>query len=347
MNIKFLKFVKNKNIIARSIISLIITGCFVYFILTNFKLNDFKNFINNINLYTLLIALFIYISCYLVRTIRILVLLKIKISEFSNILFIVLRHYILNKILPFKLGELSLVYFLRNEQKIPYSKGLGALLYFRILDLLAIPLFFTVAFSIKFFVFSDSNNIIILLISVIILIILFIGFFFLGKILNLILRFLNLLPRKINFLKKNIYFNLLEKYKNFTNEVNKFIKLRVNIKLILLTILNRLLNSLVAYTIFVGFGVSIGFISFIIGSTLSILAEALPISGIGNFGTFEAGWTLGFMLLGYSQKLSLLSGFGVNVIFFTFTLLLLFISFLFSGYCRAFLKKSFKIGYLK
>ncbi|MBA7466992.1 hypothetical protein ES707_02187 [subsurface metagenome] len=334
---------KNKKLIIRLLISITITVFFIYFIVKNLNINDFKNLINSINIYFILIALSIHTICYLVRSLRILVLLKIKFSEFNNIFFTVSRHYILNKILPVRIGELSLVYFLKNEQEISYTKGLGALLYLRILDLLAVPLFFIVAFSINFSSFSNSNNIIILLIFLILFIMLFFVFIFLGKILNLILKFLKLLPKKIKWLEKNIYFKFLEKYKNLADEINKFIKLKTNIKVIILTILNRLLNSLVAYTIFFGFGISIGFINFIIGSTLSILTEALPVSGIGSFGTFEAGWTLGFVLIGYNQKLSLLTGFGVNIIFFIFTIFLLIISFFLSKYREIITRKFLKL----
>ncbi|GAH25083.1 unnamed protein product, partial [marine sediment metagenome] len=77
--------------------------------------------------------------------------------------------------------------------------------------------------------------------------------------------------------------------------------------------------------------------------TLSILTEALPVSGIGSFGTFEAGWTLGFVLIGYNQELSLLTGFGVNIIFFIFTIFLLIISFFLSKYREIITRKFLKL----
>ncbi|GAH95707.1 unnamed protein product, partial [marine sediment metagenome] len=67
------------------------------------------------------------------------------------------------------------------------------------------------------------------------------------------------------------------------------------------------------------------------------------VSGIGSFGTFEAGWTLGFVLIGYNQKLSLLTGFGVNIIFFIFTIFLLIISFFLSKYREIITRKFLKL----
>ena len=38
------------------------------------------------------------------------------------------------------------------------------------------------------------------------------------------------------------------------------------------------------------------------------LAAALPISGLGGFGTFEAAWALSFSQLGFSTEHAVLSG---------------------------------------
>lgn len=52
----------------------------------------------------------------------------------------------------------------------------------------------------------------------------------------------------------------------------------------------------------------------ILGITGAELTEALPIKGIGGFGTWESGWALTFKLLSFEPRIAILSGIGVHVI---------------------------------
>lgn len=336
----FTSAVKNKkSVIIRLSIALITTFFFVYFIATNFDKEDFKTLISNINIYYLLIAFGIYFICYIIRSFRILILLKIKFNEFYNMLFIISRSYFLNKILPLKIGELALIYFLKNEQNISYPKAFGAFLYLRVLDLLVVPLFFVFAYIINLILFFNTENMFLLFIFVFVLALLVIIFIYMGKILFLIKRFLLYLPKKIKFFNRNLYNKFTEKYENFTDETNKFLKLKTNFYMIGLTILIRFSILLVMYIIVLGFGVQLSFYDFIIGSTFAALAETIPLSGIGSFGLFEAGWTLGFVFMNYELKAAFISGFGVNMIIFIFTIIMLIISFFFSKTFINFIKK--------
>jgi uncharacterized membrane protein YbhN (UPF0104 family) len=52
----------------------------------------------------------------------------------------------------------------------------------------------------------------------------------------------------------------------------------------------------------------------VFAATFSILTIVLPVSAVGNFGTFEAGWVIGFVLLGMSKGDALATGFFTNVV---------------------------------
>jgi uncharacterized membrane protein YbhN (UPF0104 family) len=81
-----------------------------------------------------------------------------------------------------------------------------------------------------------------------------------------------------------------------------------------------------------GFGVEIPFTKMIFGSTIGVIANALPISGIGNWGTLEVGWAAGFLMVGLSKEKAIATGFGVHIIIF---IVCAFISF----FCRITHKK--------
>jgi uncharacterized protein (TIRG00374 family) len=65
-----------------------------------------------------------------------------------------------------------------------------------------------------------------------------------------------------------------------------------------------------------GFGIEVSFLKGIFGSAIAIIANALPISGIGNWGTLEVGWAAGFLIIGLSKEKAIASGFGVHILVF-------------------------------
>jgi uncharacterized protein (TIRG00374 family) len=73
-----------------------------------------------------------------------------------------------------------------------------------------------------------------------------------------------------------------------------------------------------------GFGVDIPLAKMIFGSTVGVIANALPISGIGNWGTLEAGWAAGFLMVGLSKEKAIATGFGVHIIVFIVCVLMSF-----------------------
>ena len=70
------------------------------------------------------------------------------------------------------------------------------------------------------------------------------------------------------------------------------------------------------YAYMKGFGVDISSTKLILGSTIAVIANALPISGIGNWGTMEAGWAAGFLMVGLSKEKAIATGFGIHILVF-------------------------------
>ena len=64
------------------------------------------------------------------------------------------------------------------------------------------------------------------------------------------------------------------------------------------------------------FGIDLPITKMLFGSTIGVLANALPVSGIGNWGTLEAGWTAGFLMVGVSKEKAIATGFGVHIVTF-------------------------------
>jgi hypothetical protein len=333
----------NKKILFRFLIAFIITGFFIFTLFKNLNIQDFKQYIKNADLFLLFAAFIVYIVINLIRSLRVLILSAIRFREFDNLFFINARHYFFNKILPAKLGELSLVYFLKKEQDIAYTRGLGLLFYLRIIDILFIPLFFTSALFLNYSKsISGLNYFTLIIIAILVFILIVLILFFINKILYFTLKFFKFLPVKIKWLNKKFYYYFLEKTQKFNDVVKDFAVIKTNTKIIFLSLINRFFILTLFYLVFISFGISMSFIVFIIVSTLSFITEAIPINGFGSFGTFEAGWTIGFIIFGYSNKISLISGFITNVVIFIFTIILLILAFFSSRRGLLSLKSFFK-----
>ena len=72
----------------------------------------------------------------------------------------------------------------------------------------------------------------------------------------------------------------------------------------------------VFYAFMRGFGIDVSFLKVVFGSTIAVIANALPISGLGNWGTLEAGWAAGFLIVGLSKEEAIATGFGVHILIF-------------------------------
>jgi len=67
------------------------------------------------------------------------------------------------------------------------------------------------------------------------------------------------------------------------------------------------------YAILSAFPTSVGPAQTILGATASVVSGFLPVGGIGTFGTLEAGWALGFVLVGLDEATAVATGFGVSL----------------------------------
>jgi hypothetical protein len=79
---------------------------------------------------------------------------------------------------------------------------------------------------------------------------------------------------------------------------------------------------------------SLSFSKTILGITGAELTSALPIKGIGGFGTWESAWALTLMLMGFEKRIAILSS-GVHLITNLFEYVLGFASILFLSLIRS------------
>ena len=293
--------IRTTSIAISAFISIIILLLFCYFI-------DFRHFFSlfkNINIIFLTLAILCQVIVYYVRAKRFQLILNIR--QIQTLYSISTIHFFLNKVLPARIGELSLPIIFNKFSHISYKKGIGALLFFRFLDLLSIVGLFSI--SLFFIKIQEMNKYILVLIAVIFLsmqILLWLK-------LNLAIEMMEKLIIKIQV---SVFSRFKSKILDAFDQIKKYKKnktYRFWVKIVLLSLFNWLLTYCFFYSIIIAFNLEYNYIEVVFAATLSNFTLILPLSTLGGIGTFEIGWAAGFMMLGMSKEIAIPIGLFTNL----------------------------------
>jgi len=287
----------------KAIFSVLVTLVFVYFLLKNIGISKIVSLLSGFPLMTLFWLFVLYGVAYFFRTLRFGYLLK-KIPLFTlfNISAI---HGLYNNVLPFRTGELSFVFLCSKHVR--KTKALSVLILARFFD------FVTVLFLFVIMMFSaglyHDKRLYLFGIAAIVFVIMGIVF------VKLSIAHLNKVKSKgmINYIIVKIHETLVNLEE---------LKLKDIFVLFSYSLLIWLSNYIVAYSIVINMGISIGVVKTVLAFTFTTLITTLPIQGLLGFGTTEAAWALAFTFLGVGTELAISSGFGFHLIHISlFTLL--------------------------
>jgi len=292
---------KVRKIIFSVSITVVIFLCFYLFV-------DFEPFfkaLKNVKIGLLGAVLVVQFLTYISRAIRFELILEIR--AIKKLFSISSIHFFLNKVLPARTGEISLPILFNKYLDVQYKKGIGALIFFRILDLFSVVILFSLSL---FFVKSSYLNSHLMFIIALLIIIGIVFFWIKLKLLT------TLLLRLIQKIKTSKYEKYKLKIEKFVYQVHKYKEshgLSFIIKINLITLLTWLLTYVSFYFIIKAFSFHYSFIEVIFATTLVNFSMMIPIGAIGNFGIFEAGWAAGFFLIGMTLDMSISVGLFANV----------------------------------
>lgn len=220
-------------------------------------------------------------------------------------------HNFSNMVFPARTGELTFVYYLKKIGGVDMTKGLHILVVTRIFDFIIIAIYFLCSLVLFFgretSVALVAAGIVFLVISVIIL-------FNLKWLVILCGRLFHMAADRPRYRDRPLVKKVMGLIDVLVGEFSSF----KTGKFVPLLALTTMLVWAVLYFIFFlsirALGVEVGFIQSVAGSTGSVLTNVLPINSFGSFGTLEAGWTGGFMLVGMGKQDAIFTGFGFHVI---------------------------------
>lgn len=291
-------------------------------LLSQIQVSDFITSLVNIHPIYLVVGFVLYIGSYVLRALRFYILLdrEVAIKELFNIVCI---HNMVNNILPARTGELSYVYLVNNKYNRPVGDAIASLFAARLFDLIAL----LVLFSISSLMLQDLHE----MTTTVIRAIIFLNAFIVSVLLTTWMYFdedyLNRIENR--FYKLNLGKNKVVAYllKLGYETVSSFEKIRsfdriIVMDLMIISIGIWLSIYYSAYIILRGMDVSLDFAQIIFATAFSLFTTVLPIQGIGGFGTFEGGWTVGFISVGLTKEAAIISGFTYHLIIMLYFLIL-------------------------
>lgn len=318
-------FSTKKKIITNTIV-LCLSILLVVFLISNISIVDIEKIFIEISAFEIILISLTYVVTTILRGVRLNFTVNSKsVSIFKLIAFSAV-HSFLKHLLPLGTGEVTLPLLFKFFSKEGLFSGASSLVIIRLYDLIAIVLFFVVSLL---FVFREANpeiTIIILPCLGLILIVVSIVIIFFEKILHLALNIIS-----------NIALRFGEKGRTVSNKIhgileelnNGFYILSKRDKYIFLPITSIMIWFSLYFMFFMvvkSFAIDITFIKSILASSGAVITSYLPINGLGNIGTLEAGWALGYTMLGVSKNVAIASGFVMHIIIVVIGLLLSIIS---------------------
>ena len=228
-------------------------------------------------------------------------------------------------VLPSKLGELSYPYLLNKISGMSMTEGMASLIASRVYDFFIFLMIFLFA-SIGFQSFFKINFFFVILLSVFLIGLTLLLFFYMSDFLRLFSNFMGWISRWAGTKNSKPFQWIQRKIHEIAEDFYAIKARKTYFPVTVTSLVTWITIYWMFYAFLRGFGIEISFLKVVFGSTIAVLANALPISGIGNWGTLEIGWAAGFLMVGLSKEKAIATGFGVHIVIFVVCTTMAFIS---------------------
>jgi uncharacterized membrane protein YbhN (UPF0104 family) len=307
-----------RSLLLKTALGLAVTGGLFLILFRFINLAQLRALAANARWPLLLLGFAIWTVIYLGRALRF-VLLAPR-TPYLTMLGITSIHNLLVRLLPFRTGELSYAFLVRRAGTAGLGESLLGLLLVRILDSTAVVVLFAVALAFhQGTYFGDRRSGLLAAAGAALLGLLLVAL--LVPLLRLGLRLAAGLARGLGLAGRPRVQSWLAKLEEAVTAFSRIPRRNV-VWNGLLSMLLWLLTFGAFFAIMRAFLMPVGLAQTVLGSTAAVVTGFLPIGGIGSFGTLEAGWALGFVLVGLDRTRAIVSGFGVSLATFVYVVLL-------------------------
>lgn len=309
----------------KTLVLLALSIAITYFLIGKLDWGKSFDIIKNADMRLILASCLTYCVSNFFKTLRFRVMLGGFRIPLFDLYSITSYHNFFNQIMPARTGELTFVYYLKKMGNVDISKGLHILVVTRIFDFIVISAFF-ICSMILFF--GAHTSIALVVLGILFLVISVITLFNLKWLVIWSGSLFHLATARLRLQEKPLVAKILGKIDVIVDEFSSFKAGRFMPMLALTSMLTWGALYFLFYLTIRSFGIDIGFIQSVAGSTGGVLTNVLPINSFGSFGTLEAGWTGGFILVGMNEQDAIFTGFGYHVISFFASALIALVSYI-------------------
>lgn len=303
------------------LISFAVSAVLIWLLLTQIETKDLVQTFARIDYRALLAFMIIALVGVVLRSWRYKWLLKPYPISWGSIILVTFVRNLFVDLFPARIGSLSYIYLLNKRLGFSFEVATSTFVMALIFDFLTLSPFlffsiFAVGYAPSSFPLSTLFLVSLLFFLLICLILWRITQIFTtaGKILKFLFKSLRWEGRKWARIT-------IEKIQSTKSHLVHIQERKFLFPLFFLSLLIRLAKYgslyFLLFSLLKSHGLTLEDISFwktILGTTGAELSSALPIKGIGGFGTWESAWALTFRLMGFDSRLAILSGIGVHVL---------------------------------
>jgi glycosyltransferase 2 family protein len=324
--------ISKRQLILRIINIAIVVGFgafLVYYLLSQVDIADIKSAFLGMYKPTLIAALAIMLLSNLFRAYRKNILVGSDRIGMGDMFIVAMIRNAFNMVLPARTGELSYVYVLTRRFRFPLEIGVSTLMVVMIFDLVIVFSIILISIIIVGINTYAVSSVSVILIAVALLVVSLLILFFLSNIIDIILIAYRKILERFKVQEGRLIYRIYSKLL----DINKNLKIirgrRIYWKVYLSSIATRLLKFtsyyLIIHAILAPMGYSFSDLNYWVILLATIAAEisaVLPTHALAGFGTYEGAFALAFVILGFSEEISIIVGFSYHLVVLLFTVAL-------------------------
>jgi uncharacterized membrane protein YbhN (UPF0104 family) len=309
---------RNRRLLIRAVVGTLVSGGLFAALFLVIDVDSITSLFRRATTGWLLAGLGLWTLLYLARAARFCMLAPR--TPYATMLAIAAVHNLLLRVMPFRSGEISYAILVRRAGSAALTESLLGLALLRILDGVAVVSIFAVSLALDRGAWLGSRTVS-LWAAFAATLIGFVALWRFADLFRLTRRALHRLATFAGWEHRPFAIRVFERADHAIGELEQ-IGARALGRLFLLTLVQwGLIFGTFAVTLR-AFSLPIALTTTVLGATAAVVSGFLPIGGIGSFGTLEAGWALGFVMVGLPRDVAVASGFGVSLSTLAYTAIL-------------------------
>ena len=299
----------------RLVLSVLVAVAIIFVLLLQISPKDLYTLLRSVDPSWAAMGSGAYLLAILLRALRFKWLIDSKGIPLSDLFRITVFYHMSLMVLPSKLGEFSFPYLLNKISGISVPHGLASLVVSRVYDFF-IVLMVLVSVSIGFQGLFKANLPLVILLIGFLIIFIVLGLLYMSSFLKWFSKVLGTVSDRTGWGNAKFIPWVQDKIGGVAEGFSAIQTRRTYFPVSLTSLASWVMIFCTLCAYMKSFGIDLSLMKMLFGSTIGVIANALPISGIGNWGTLEAGWAAGFLIVGLSKEKAIASGFGVHILIF-------------------------------